>query len=118
MNYTGDLEKRLAAIFLNGRNNFREGKDKRKLTLKELAQKIKDDGEDVTDGYLSRIERGEKVPSIPLAKKICKALDLDPIETKEVERLIIACSVNKIVLPSGGTTTVSSSTGHITIRNI
>jgi putative transcriptional regulator len=50
-------------------NKIREMREKREMTQAELADKVK-----VSAGHLSKVERGERPPSMKLAIRIARAL--------------------------------------------
>lgn len=53
------------------KNRIRELRERKRITLEALAEKV-----GVTHGYLSRIERGKRGLSIPMAERIAMALDV------------------------------------------
>ena len=56
-----------------------KARKKKNLTQKKLVKKAKNMGFiPLTDGCISHIERGTRLPSAPTIKAICGALGLDP----------------------------------------
>ena len=70
------------------------------MTLLELSKKIKTPDGVLNEGYLSSIEANNKVPSIEVAAKICKALSLD---FKPIRRIIVLKSLEPFAAPTGST---------------
>ncbi|MEI9402553.1 helix-turn-helix transcriptional regulator [Mesorhizobium argentiipisi] len=62
---------RLAEIF---GANVRKVRLKRGMTLESLATEA-----GLAYGYMGRIERGQKNPSLDVAERIAKVLEIDPI---------------------------------------
>lgn len=71
--------------------NIRTARTEKNLTLHQLRDQLMESGSTIHEGYLSRIERGLRIPSLGTAIKIARALgksldDLVAEPTTEDER--------------------------------
>ena len=85
-------------IFKQWGSAVRERRKKQKASQQEYAEKM-----NVAQTFISQIERGERVPSLELAERICKDLNLDfkPLQNAIIVRkLDIVPDPNKIQIHS------------------
>tara|TARA_B100000315_G_C14083388_1_gene365907 strand:+ start:172 stop:519 length:348 start_codon:yes stop_codon:yes gene_type:complete len=90
---------------------IRNARDKAKLTLLDLAKRIKTGKGKLNESYLSRIESGKKIPSMDVVEQLIDELDLD---RDEVLKLYDFKVLKATYTPSKATVSLSNE-GNIII---